>query len=70
MGVRVEVRSIDNPRKEMEEHYYNPSHHGLRDLGLKPHLMTDDVVAAMLEQVLRHRNGIVVERILPRVRWR
>ena len=70
MGLRVDVQSVDNPRKEKEEHYYRPIHHGLLELGLKPRLMSDDVVAAMLGQVLRHRNRIVVERILPRVRWR
>jgi len=70
LGLCVDVKNLVNPRKEMEEHYYNPTHRGLSELGLKPHLMTDDVVAAMLEQVLRHRNRIVVERILPRVRWR
>jgi UDP-sulfoquinovose synthase len=70
MGLRVDVQNIDNPRKEMEEHYYNPAHHGLIELGLEPHVMTDEVVAAMLEQVLPHRNRIAVERILPRVRWR
>src|SRR5262249_24104763 len=70
LGLRVDVKNLVNPRKEMEEHYYNPAHRGLSELGLKPHLMTDEVVAAMLEQVLRHGNRIVVERILPRVRWR
>jgi hypothetical protein len=33
-------------------------------------LMTDDVVAAMLDQVLQYRDRIVPDRILPRVRWR
>lgn len=70
MGLKVEIRHIENPRKEMDEHYYNPVHRGLIELGLEPNLMTDDVVAGMLEQVLRHRNRIVVDRILPRVRWR
>jgi UDP-sulfoquinovose synthase len=70
MGLRVEVQNLDNPRKEMEEHYYNPAHHGLLELGLEPHFMTDDVLAGMLEQVLRRRDRIVVDRILPRVRWR
>jgi hypothetical protein len=32
--------------------------------------MTDDVVAAMLEQVIEQRDRIVPDRILPRVRWR
>lgn len=70
LGLRVKLQNVDNPRKEQEEHYYNPVHQGLLNLGLKPHMMTDDVVAEMLEQVLRHREQIVVERILPRVRWR
>jgi UDP-sulfoquinovose synthase len=70
MGLAVDITHIDNPRKELEEHYYNPVHHGLLDLGLKPHVMTDDVIAAMLEQVRAHRDRIVVDRILPRVRWR
>jgi UDP-sulfoquinovose synthase len=70
MGLRVDIQNLDNPRKELEQHYYNPAHHGLTELGLAPHLMTDDVVAGMLDQVLRYRNHIVVERIAPRVRWR
>jgi UDP-sulfoquinovose synthase len=70
MGLPVEIRNIDNPRKELEEHYYNPAHHGLLELGLQPHLMTDEVIAGMLERVRVHRDRIVVERILPRVRWR
>ncbi len=69
-GLEVAVQHLDNPRKELEEHYYNPAHSGLIELGLKPHLMTDGVIAAMLEQIQRYRNSIVVERILPRVRWR
>jgi UDP-sulfoquinovose synthase len=70
MGLKVQIQNIDNPRKEVEEHYYNPAHSGLVELGLKPNLMTDEVLAGMFEQVLRHRNDIVIERILPRVRWR
>ena len=70
MDLSVEIKHIDNPRKELEEHYYNPAHHGLLDLGLQPHLMTDGVIAGMLEHVQQYRDSIVVERILPRVRWR
>jgi UDP-sulfoquinovose synthase len=70
LGVDVSIQHLENPRKELEEHYYSPAHSGLLELGLIPHLMTDEVLAAMLEQVLRHRNSIVADRILPRVRWR
>jgi UDP-sulfoquinovose synthase len=69
MGLDVRIKSIENPRKEVEEHYYNPKHHGLLDLGLKPHFMTDEVVAQMLEQVIRYKDRIDTRKILPRVRW-
>lgn len=69
MGLDVRVESIANPRKEAEEHYYNPAHSALLDLGLKPTFMTDEVLATMMEQVLAHKDAIAVERILPRVRW-
>jgi UDP-sulfoquinovose synthase len=70
MGLEVEVQRIDNPRKEAEQHYYNPTHSGLLDLGLKPHYMTDEVVAGMLETIQPYKDDIKRDRILPRVRWR
>ena len=69
MGLGVEVKSIENPRKEAEEHYYNPKHSGLLELGLEPHYMTDGVISEMLEQVVRHKDRIDERRILPRVKW-
>jgi UDP-sulfoquinovose synthase len=70
LGLPVDIQHIPNPRQEKEEHYYNPAHQGLLELGLKPHVMTDGIIAAMLAQVRAHRDRIVVDRILPRVRWR
>jgi len=70
LGLDVNIQHVDNPRKEMEEHYYNPVRHGLLDLGLKPHFMTDEVLAVMIEKILQYRERIVPSRILPRVRWK
>lgn len=69
MGLRVEVESVANPRKEKEEHYYHPAHTGLLELGLRPHYLTDEVVADMLERILDHKDHIDTRRIMPRVRW-
>lgn len=69
MGLNVTVESIANPRKEKEDHYYNARHSALTDLGLKPHYMTDDVIAGMLEHVQKYRSSIDADKILPRVRW-
>jgi UDP-sulfoquinovose synthase len=70
VGLDVAVESITNPRIEPEEHYYNPAHSGLRELGLEPHLMTTEVLAGMLERVLEHRDAIDEARVKPRVSWR
>lgn len=69
VGLDVAIKSIENPRKEREEHYYNPAHSGLMELGLKPHFMTDDVLMSMLETILQNKNRIAVDRIMPRVKW-
>ena len=69
VGLEVEVESIENPRKEAEDHYYNVKHHGLLDLGLQPHLMTEDVLVSMLERILPYCDQIDPGKIFPRVRW-
>ena len=69
MDLGVTVKSIENPRKEREEHYYNPAHSGLMEMGLEPNYLTDEVVASMLETVIRHKDSIDSAKIMPRVRW-
>lgn len=69
MELNVEVRSVPNPRKEAEEHYYNPVHSGLLELGLEPNLLTDETLAQMMEVVLRHKDNIDTESIFRGVKW-
>ena len=69
LGYPVEIKSVANPRKEKEDHYYNPAHSGLVELGLKPHYLTDDMLADLIERVARYRDRIDHAKILPRVRW-
>ena len=70
LGLNVEIKSIENPRLEAEEHYYNPTYRGLQELGLEPHLLTDESVGEMLEQVLKYKDRISRERITMRVKWK
>jgi UDP-sulfoquinovose synthase len=67
--LKVEVRSIENPRKELEDHYYNPAHTGLLDLGLKPNHLTDAVLAEMIETVIQHKDRIATDNIFRGVKW-
>ncbi len=69
LGLDVKIKKLPNPRKELENHYYNAAHSGLLDLGLEPHYMTDDVLAEMMETVLANKDKIDERRIMPRVSW-
>jgi UDP-sulfoquinovose synthase len=70
LGLDVKVESIPNPRKEAEEHYYNPVHTGLLDLGLKPNILTDDTMDEMMRLTMKYGGNIVNERIFRGVKWR
>ena len=69
LGINVEVKSIPNPRKEPEEHYYNPVYTGLMEMGLKPNFMTEDVLVGMMSKVLQFKDNIDEYKIMPRVKW-
>jgi UDP-sulfoquinovose synthase len=70
LGLKVEVKSLPNPRKEMEEHYYNPAHTGLTSLGLEPHRLDDATLDRLMQLVMRYRNSIVPERIFTGIKWK
>ena len=57
------------PGKNMEEHYYNPAHSGLMELGLEPHYMSSEVLMGMLNQIIEHKDRIDAGKIMPRVKW-
>lgn len=69
LGLRVEVKNIDNPRKELEEHYYNPKHTGLLELGLVPTFLTEDMLTRTMLCVCRHKSNIVEHKIFRGTRW-
>jgi UDP-sulfoquinovose synthase len=67
MGLDVKIKNIPNPRMEKERHYYNAHYTALLQLGIQPHYMTDDVLASMLEKVIKYKGQIEPRKILPRV---
>ncbi|UEQ05710.1 NAD-dependent epimerase/dehydratase family protein [Halomonas profundus] len=69
LGHNVEVKSIENPRKEAEEHYYNPSYQGLIDIGVEPHYLTEEVMEQMLRVADRYKDNIRNDVIFRGVKW-
>jgi UDP-sulfoquinovose synthase len=69
IGLNVEIKSIPNPRKEMESHYYNPTHTGLLDLGLEPHYLTDEILVQIIKKVALYKNNIQHHKIFRNTKW-
>ena len=70
LGIKVQIKSVENPRIEAEEHYYNPRHSGLLELGLEPHFLTDEILVGMMEMVRRYKTNIREHTIFRKIRWR
>ena len=70
MGYDTKIDHIENPRIEMEEHYYNAKHTKLLDLGLKPHPLSDELVREMIEQIAKSKHLVDPGAIKPSVKWR
>jgi len=68
-GHNVVIKNIENPRVEQEEHYYNPTYTGLKDLGLKPHYLTEEVLHGMFEKVEKYAGNIQKHKIFRGVKW-
>jgi UDP-sulfoquinovose synthase len=70
LGMDARVEHIANPRVEQERHFYLAKHTRLLDLGLEPHLLTDETIAHLLELAVRYRERIDLDCIPARVQWR
>lgn len=70
-GLRTEVAHVPNPRVEAEEHYYNPKHTALLDLGLKPHFLSDTLVTSVISLVERYKEEVdPILLQMPSVSWK
>jgi UDP-sulfoquinovose synthase len=69
LGHNVQINNIENPRKEAEEHYYNPTYQGLLELGVKPHYLTDEVLASMFKEVEKYKANIRKDVIFKGIKW-
>ncbi len=69
-GLDVVVAHVENPRVEMEEHYYNAKHSALMELGLKPHFLSETLVESMFARIEEYRDRVITKAIMPRTKWR
>jgi len=70
LGLNVEVTHLDNPRVEMEEHYFNAKNTNLLDLGLQPHFLSDSLLDSLLNFSVKYKSRVDKTQILPKVKWK
>ena len=66
----ADVEHIENPRVELENHYYNFVHTALESLGLQPHLLGDTLLTSMYGIIEKHRDRVDLDLLRPSVNWR
>jgi UDP-sulfoquinovose synthase len=70
MGLSANIAHVQNPRVEKEEHYYNAVHSKLIDLGLQPHLLSDELISDLIQTATRYRDRVDFRVIAPSATWR
>lgn len=69
-GYETTIANLDNPRVEQEEHFFHAENTKLRDLGLEPHLLDDDVIREIFNTVVNHKDRVIKKNVLPQVSWK
>ena len=67
----VEIKRYDNPRTELEDHYYQPDRRHLLDLGYQPTRDIKAVIKTMLLELLENRDRVAAhaDALIPDIRW-
>ena len=66
----AEIVHLDDPRVELEEHYYRAAHTNLLDLGLMPFLLDDGLLSDLLGIARSHIDRLDRSVLRPQVSWR
>ena len=69
IDIDVSINKIKNPRIESEKHYYNASNLKMKKRGLKPTLLTDEVIIDLAMFIKKHIKNINKKIIQPKASW-
>jgi UDP-sulfoquinovose synthase len=72
LGLNVEIKSKENPRKEAEEHYYKADHDTLKSLGFSQTRIIDDEIEIMLNHLMKYKSRIEENKhvIVKNIKWK
>lgn len=71
IGLDVQIKHYDNPRTEMEEHYYNPDRQHLINLGYQPSHDVKAEIKIMMQDLIDNTDRILdhIDALIPDIRW-
>ena len=69
LDLDVTIQHVENPRLEAEDHYYNPRHTGLLELGLKPHYIDNETLIRMMQFAVKHKKFVRQDQFYRKVKW-
>ena len=69
IGIDCTIQHIENPRTESENHYFNPKHDKLAQLGYKPNWDIEDEIAGIIKAIMPYKDRINKDVILPKTKW-
>jgi UDP-sulfoquinovose synthase len=70
LGLSVTIETVENPRVEKEEHYFNAKNTKLIDLGLEPHFLSDSLLDSLMNFAVKYKHRVDQTEILPKVKWK
>jgi len=72
LGLEGRIWTVENPRIEREEHYYNPDREKLLMLGFKPLFNLDTELRLTIPKLIQYRDRIEEKKscIMPKIKWR
>jgi UDP-sulfoquinovose synthase len=70
LGADPVIEHLENPRVELEEHYYNAKNTSLLDLGLKPHYLSDTLLTSLFVKAQEFAYRARRDTLTPWVSWR
>ena len=70
-NLNVNIKNIENPRKEKEDHYYKADHNKLRDLGFKATRSINEEIEIIIEDLIPHKDRILKNKkaIVKQIKW-
>lgn len=70
LDIDVDIQHLDNPRVELEQHYFYAKNTCLLSLGLQPHYLSDSLIDSLLNFANKYKHRVDEKQILPKVSWR